>query len=169
MGNESGFWYFYMLHKILPFLLGISWSKWKNKKVFHFCHAFQLKSSKCFRASVDLASQHPFNSGSTHFSIMDGEVREATWHSQARAGAPISSSGTVPTKLFFLLGYNVSLLANWIFFSCMSSWNSWIKHLKIITGPELHRLQHYMTFKCCQGVLQRKLMCSPLRPVCSRK
>lgn len=146
------------------------WANEKNKKVFHFCRALQLKSSKCFRTCVDLASQHPLNSGSTHFSIMDGEVREATWHSQARAvWAPISSSGTVPTMLFFLLGCNVSTPASWIFSSSMSTWNSWIKHLKIITRPELHRLQHYVTFKCCQGVLQRKLICSPARPVCSRK
>lgn len=51
----------------------------------------------------------------------------------------------------------------------MSSWTSWIKCLKIITRPELHRFQHYVTFKCCQGVLQRKLICSPVRPVCSKK
>lgn len=113
-----------------------------------------------------MAPQHPFNSGSTHFSIMDGELREATWASQARAvGAPVSSSGTVPTMLFCLLGYNVSLPARWIFSSSMSSWKSWIKHLKIITRPELHRLQHYMTFKCCQGVFQRKLICLPESPV----
>lgn len=35
---------------------------------------------------------------------MDGEVREATWRSQAKSEwVPLSSSGTVPTELFFSL------------------------------------------------------------------
>jgi len=53
-------------------------SEKNNNKVFHFCHAFQLKTSKCFRTCSNLASQHLFNSGNTHFSITDGEVKEAT-------------------------------------------------------------------------------------------
>lgn len=74
-----------------------------------------------------------------------------------------------PQCYFFSLAVTCLHQQAGFFSSSMSTWNSWIKHLKIITRPELHRLQHYVTFKCCQGVLQRKLICSPVRPACSRK
>lgn len=130
IGNESCFSYFYKFYKMFAFISGISLSEKNNKKVFHFCHAFQLKSSKCFRTCADLASQHHFNSGNTHFSVIDGRVREATWHSQAKSvRAPISSCGTVPTMLFFSLAIMGCYLQAACFSSSMSTWNSWIKCL----------------------------------------
>lgn len=101
IGNGSGCSYFCKFHKRFAFISHISLSEKNNKKVFHFCHAFQLKSSRCFRTCVDLASQHPFNSGDTHFSVRDGKVREAPWHSQAKCvWAPVSSPALFPRCCF---------------------------------------------------------------------
>lgn len=76
-------------------------------------------------------------------------------------------SGTVPTMLFFCLGVMGLYLHSAFLSSSVSTWSRWMRCLSRNQAPAA-QTSAKRGLRYCQGVLQRKIVCLPVRPVCRK-